>query len=260
MTDVWCPGARRVDVGPGSGRMLGGEARCTHHTTEGSSIDGAVATYRKTRCYPTFTVDYLKDDVVQHLPVNVGGTALENDSGGVQTNRQGTVNIQVEWIGRAADPFTAKRAKAGPKVRALFDFIRSHGVPDVWPAGPPQPYPDSYGKNGDRLASDWLKAGHFGHSQTPENAHGDPGAIDPDFIKQTAMVRPPTTTSSTTSTEDGMFIIEARGRTTRLVEDGKLCVKLKLAQTISAYKGTGIRVQVMDPDVFSEFVNLRGDA
>jgi hypothetical protein len=71
-----------------------------HHTTEGSTIDGAVATYKKTGNYPTFTIDYAKDDVVQHLPVTTGATAVKNASGGVDTNREGVVCIQVEWVGR----------------------------------------------------------------------------------------------------------------------------------------------------------------
>ena len=28
--------------------------------------------------------------------------------------------------------------------------------------------------------------GHYGHSQVPENLHGDPGALDPNFVKQSA--------------------------------------------------------------------------
>lgn len=190
MTTLWCPGARIVNVGPG-GVMLGGKPRAVHHTTEGSTIDGAIATYRQTHDYPTFTIDYARDDVVQHLPANVSATALRNPAGGVETNRLGTYCIQIEWIGQAVHPFTIGR-DAGPKVRAFFDWMRDLGIPNVWPMGAPMPYPASYGlNNGDRNPTVWVgTAGHYGHSQVPENDHGDPGAINPTFISQTARSAP----------------------------------------------------------------------
>jgi hypothetical protein len=200
MTDVWYAQARRVHVGDGCGAMNGGPPRAVHHTTEGSTIDGAVATYKKTHNYPTFTIDYAKDDVVQHIPVNVGATAVKNAAGGVDTNREGSVCIQVEWVGKAEKPFTTDKQghliPAGPKVRGFFDFLRAHGIPDVWPEGAPLAYPGSYGgNNGDRHPRTWTsKAGHYGHSQVPENEHGDPGALDPTFIKQTA--KPPVTAAA----------------------------------------------------------------
>lgn len=216
---VWFSQARRVNVGDGSGAMLGGEPRAVHHTTEGSTIDGAVATYRKTGCFPTFTIDYVKDDVVQHLPVNVGASALKNASGGVQTNRKGSVCIQIEWVGSATKPFNktteGKLIPAGPKVKAFFDFLRSHGIPDVWPEGAPPAYGQggapAYGAgNGERHAATWeSKAGHYGHSQVPENSHGDPGAIDPGFVKQTARAAA-VTPKPTATTQPNM--VQARTR------------------------------------------------
>ena len=56
--------------------------------------------------------------------------------------------------------------------------------------GAPKAYPSSYGlDNGDRDPKVWAAhGGHYGHSQVPENLHGDPGAIDPLFVRQTAKV------------------------------------------------------------------------
>lgn len=189
----WYAHARHVNVGPGAGSMVGGPARATHHTTEGGSVDGAIATYRKTGNYPTFTIDYAADDVVQHLPVTTAATALKHPAP-PHTNRMGTVNVQVEWVGQAAHPFTAGH-EAGPNVAGFFDYLRELGIPDSWPAGSPLPYPDSYGDNGQRDAETWsTKAGHYGHSQVPGNEHGDPGAIDPAFVRQTAKHPAPATT------------------------------------------------------------------
>lgn len=191
MSRDWFSLARRVHVGDGCGNTIGGKPRAIHHTTEGGSVAGAVATYLQTGNYPTFTIDYFVDDVVQHLAASIGATAVENAVGGVDTNREGDYCIQIEWIGHAAQPFTnhdGQLIPAGPKVRAFFDWLRDLGIPDVWPMGPPKPYPESYGAmNGDRDSQVWVNyAGHYGHSQVPENHHGDPGAINPAFVKQTA--------------------------------------------------------------------------
>lgn len=185
MPALWFSKAQKVTVGDSGGPMVGGPPRAVHHTTEGSTAAGAIATYRKTGNFPHFTIDYAKDELVQHLAVNVAARALKNPAGGVQTNRQGAVCIQIEWVGFAKTPFTNGHS-AGPNVRAFFDYLRAWGVPDVWPSGRPLPYPKSYGlSNGQRSASNWKsKAGHFGHSQVPENEHGDPGALDPAFVKQ----------------------------------------------------------------------------
>lgn len=191
MAATWYAGATRKPIAgvTGGGSMVGGPARAIHHTTEGSTIAGAEATYAKTKNAPHFTIDYAHDVIHQHLPVNVAATALKNPAGGVQTNRQGDYNVQIEWVGFAKNPFTThdgKLVNAGPKVRAFFDWLRKLRIPDTWPMGAPKPYPSSYGLgNGDRNAKTWTsKGGHYGHSQVPENEHGDPGAIDPAFVKQ----------------------------------------------------------------------------
>jgi hypothetical protein len=185
MPDVWYPNAERVDVGPGCGSMVGGPARVTHHTTEGGTAEGAISTYRNTGDYPTFTIQYDSDKLYQHVSVDLGSTALVHTSGQMDTNRMGSVNIQIEWVGYAQHPFT-DNVTAGPNVRGFFDWLRSWGVPDVWPNGAPLAYPASYGDNGQRDLNNWkTQAGHYAHSQVPENSHGDPGAIDPAFIKQT---------------------------------------------------------------------------
>jgi peptidoglycan hydrolase-like protein with peptidoglycan-binding domain len=193
MTVLWCPTATHKPITglAGGGSMLGGKPRAVHHTTEGSTAAGAEATYAKTGNAPHITADYARDIVEQHLPVNVAATAVRNEPGGVETNRQGSVCVQIEWVGQAAHPFTAGH-KAGPKVKGLLDWLRSLGIPDVWPMGPPKAYPGSYGaSNGDRDPKVWAaSAGHYGHSQVPENVHGDPGAIDPAFVKQTAKPAP----------------------------------------------------------------------
>jgi hypothetical protein len=115
--------------------------------------------------------------LVQLLPATVAARTLANPSGGVQTNRLGRVHLQVEVIGYASCPFTSDlTAKGRADLQRLVNFARAHGIPDMWPAGPPPAYP---GGRSARSVATWVtRSGHYGHSQVPENDHGDPGAID----------------------------------------------------------------------------------
>ena len=187
--DPWCPGAHRTPADVVGVPLQGGEPRVTWHCTEGGSIKGAIAAYRQHKSWPTITWDPLTGEIHQHFPATVGARALQNDAGGVQTNAHGRVHIQIEVVGHAASPFTAGPMKG---LATLLRWIRSHGVPDTWPGGQPLAYgpdkrrpgvsPAAYGdRNGTRSTKTWAKAGHFGHSQVPENDHGDPGAIDITF-------------------------------------------------------------------------------
>lgn len=163
-----------------------GGARSVWHTTEGPSIAAAVSAYRANNSWPHATWDPRTGEVVQHLHVNQSARSVQNLSGGVQTNRYGVV-LQVETVAHAAVPFT-NGPLAG--LDRIMDWMRSNGVPDVWPMGQPLAYgpderrpgvsPAAYGlNNGDRDPAIWTaKGGHYGHSQVPENDHGDPGRID----------------------------------------------------------------------------------
>jgi hypothetical protein len=111
---------------------------------------------------------------------------LRND-GSRRTNREGKVNIQVEVLGRAKDPWT-KGFDPGkkPNYRKLIAAGRSHGIPDVWPAGKP---PSTAAAATKRDRSTWQsKGGHFGHSQVPGNDHWDPGGIDTSIVPGKASV------------------------------------------------------------------------
>ncbi len=175
---LWIPGARRLAAGHAGGSMAGGAPRATWHTTENdySASAYSLARYLISMGYEVHVVWHpVTGEIVQLYPLNVSGRGLKNTAGGVETNRYGSVNIQIEVIGRAAHPFTSDTPLKGGG--AIMTAIRSWGIPDVWPAGNPKPYPASYG--GYRSPATWAKAGHFSHSQVPENDHGDPGAIDP---------------------------------------------------------------------------------
>lgn len=163
--------------------MIGGPPRMVWHTFESlyslSAADGASRLMRAGN-EVHFVFNPTSGSIVQIIPASVAGRGLENHPGGVQTNRQGSVCLQVEVIGYARRPWTADLTEAGRRgLGILMDFARAHGIPDTWPAGPPPRYPARPGTRSARSPFTWLRrAGHYGHSQVPENNHGDPGAVD----------------------------------------------------------------------------------
>jgi hypothetical protein len=184
MPDRWMPGVvRRVSAHDG-GSMVGGEPRIVWHTYEApyamTAVQGAQSLIRAGN-EVHFVFDPVDGDLVQLLPANRAARGLRNAPGGAQTNRFGTACIQVEVIGYAAHPWTADMTVKGQRTLGrLVDFVRSWGVPDEWPAGPPPAYVNGVGNRpaDPRSSRIWKHGGHFGHSQVPENDHGDPGAID----------------------------------------------------------------------------------
>lgn len=175
----WLGGAKIIKAVTDGGSMLGGTPRVTWHTTENNpktTSAAAIARYLNgTRNTVHIVWNPVTGEIVQMIPANRAGRGLKNVSGGVQTNRAGSVNIQIEVVARATEPFTQYECK---NLDVIVKWLRSHGVKDVFPGGSPKPYPASYGANGDRSVTAWRESGHFGHSQVPENSHGDPGAIN----------------------------------------------------------------------------------
>jgi hypothetical protein len=179
MATVWHPTAERA-VGNSGGAMDGdGSHKCLLHTTEGGTIEGAVATYRGANSWPTLTVDMPARRISQHVAANVAARALRNRAGGVETNREGTILIQIELIGFAANPASLGSDDDWAWLgRSVLSWARALGVPMVRPGF--LRYPDSYGNSRVRMPGlTWdLFSGVLGHQHAPENDHGDPGAID----------------------------------------------------------------------------------
>lgn len=160
------------------GNMAGGPPRAVWHTTESSPGSGAmIVNYLHEKRYePHLVWDPYTGQIWQLIRAFQSARALKNLSGGVETNRQGSVCIQIETVGQAADhPLRTSPLHNANKIMA---WLGSLGIPNTWPGGSPLPYPASYGANGDRSVAQWGRAGHFGHSQVPENDHGDPGTVD----------------------------------------------------------------------------------
>lgn len=184
MPDLWMPGAEKRPESNGGG-MAGGHPRAVWHITWDSLRPGgkqpafdAIANYLKDVDYcPHLMWDPWTGKVVQFYPANQSARALNNESGGVETNRMGAVCIQIEVF------FTPGAVRDGKKYMTVADtpckglpeivaWLRSWGIPDAWPSG----WPAWSGNS--RSSTTWrTKAGHYAHAQVPENTHTDPGPM-----------------------------------------------------------------------------------
>ena len=165
-----CPFAIQKPLsGPGQA-YTGGPFKIVHHTTEGSSAQGAFDAFKAHKSDPHFTVD--STTIYQHIDTDTSAKALKNAQGGVQTNRDSA--IQIEVVGFAGRP---KSRATLQNVAKLCRWIEeTHGVPKVWPNGFPKPAVNGQDPGGhNRNKTNWdTKGGHYGHCHVPENTHWDP--------------------------------------------------------------------------------------
>lgn len=185
---TWFPGATRDVKGSDAGPFSGGPLKIVVHTTEG---DGWPS-YQGGATAPHFTChwDGSRFIIRQHVRLDRASKSLANERGGVETNQDGAIQIELRGTcdptyrngGKGTfwpdAPAKAKAALAG-FLKALASLV---GVPLKTVAF--QAYPASYGRRGRtnnvRMSlSQWDNfSGICGHQHVPENYHGDPGDLD----------------------------------------------------------------------------------
>jgi len=181
--------------GNDAGAQLAPVRKLLLHTTEGSSIEGAVAAYQTNNSWPHETVDYRFGYVPRrmgHLTADRAARSLKNRSGGVETNRDGVYQIEVVGFSQRHNEINWERLAR----EILGPLCVQNGIPIVstvtWVA-----YPASYGEQAaQRLsAGAWdTYEGFLGHQHAPENDHGDPGDIPINAIlsaAKEALPKPP---------------------------------------------------------------------
>lgn len=186
--DLWCPFAVRDPVPNyegGAGPMQGGGSKILHHTTEGSNYAGARATYATTGDLPHFTDSFEGGEyrVAQHLPLDVGATALVHNGGITNTDNV----IQIEHVGFATDlpagvpAWMLARSWPGGYLSGIARLCRWIEGQTGCPAVSTVQFTDhGFGAWPGRLTWDVWNAytGHLGHMHAPENDHGDPGPMN----------------------------------------------------------------------------------
>lgn len=177
--ELWVPTATVIKSPVNGPRFLPLPWRGVLHTTEGNTLDDAVATFRDTNFWPHFTIEPKTLRVVQHLPLTIGARSLSDKA----TPENAAHCIQIEIVGRAAEtPSWAPEQ---------FAFVRdvTRSIEDLVPV-PRQSgrrFLDLAGVNanpGNRMSVDEWKAfsGWCGHQHVPGETHWDPGAIDIDAV------------------------------------------------------------------------------
>lgn len=167
-----CPFALWRQINGSVGDYISGPFKIVHHTTEGSSAEGAMSAYSKNRSDPHFTVDATY--IYQHIDTGECARSLRNKPpGNPETNRDSAV--QIEIVGFAHLP------KGLPTLTNLARLLRwiegVHGILRVWPNGYPKPATfDGHDPGGhNRDPDSWDQgSGHFGHCHVPKNTHWDP--------------------------------------------------------------------------------------
>ena len=183
--DLWYPNAT-LDILGNAGPYSGGPYKGVLHTTEAYAYSAARAAYVANHSNPHFTTSYETGScrVFQHAPINVASLSLKNLAGGVETNRDSVVQIEISGKAVDADKFP-KHYLDG--IRDLMRWIESQtGIQRIAPEF--KPYPSSYGTNGVRFSNTKWDGfnGWCGHMHVPENDHGDPGAIDIGYLLSSA--------------------------------------------------------------------------
>lgn len=139
------------------------------HTTQGTTVDGAVSVYKAIMACPHFTVDPESREKFQHVPLDRSCYALRNLPGGCETNTTGV--IQVEIVGYAADSWAWSQER-----------LQWLGEEVLWPilqACPSIPRGPIY--SGPRMTCpqwDVWSGGMCGHRDVPEQDHTDPGDLN----------------------------------------------------------------------------------
>lgn len=246
------------------------EKGCLHTTeTIGWPGYGGGATAPNFTVRPNFTLRRL--EWRQHFPANMSARALQNDRGGVETNRDKV--IQVEIVGTCdGRPKSPSLPKGGAHVQ-----WKIKGIPHLYTANPPEwffeqmadffvwcneehgipfeapklwlPYDASYGDSDARMSGAEFNSfrGWLGHMHVAENDHGDPGALDVHKIIHLA-TRPPTPQEELDmKATDQIRISSPSAREILNQPDGVMTYEEILAlQTAAALAGNKLMAEIRD--------------
>jgi hypothetical protein len=131
---------------------------------------------------PHILWDPFTGQFAQFYPADSRSKSVVDQDGGTRTNRAGAVVLQIEAV---FFPHTIFDGKAYASLEetpckgweALNAWVRSHGVPNVWPMGRPTSFTPH------RSEHTWeTEPGWYAHAHVPENDHTDPGSW-PAFVE-----------------------------------------------------------------------------
>lgn len=178
------PKATWLGKGQSGGSMTGGPYKVVLHTTETAGIP----TYSGGATAPHLTYYAAKRQWVQHVSFLYAARALRNEAGGVQTNRDSALQVEIVAYSdkNMVDKYGGGRVKVSQLTEAnlgdLADFLkwasREFGVKLRWPGKQALSYSQANARGFRMTGPEWdAYGGVCGHQHVPENFHWDPGAI-----------------------------------------------------------------------------------
>ncbi|MEU0788025.1 peptidoglycan-binding domain-containing protein [Streptomyces sp. NPDC006173] len=199
MSALWMPDAEHYDLGDHAPCDAGLPAKAIAHVTMDRSATaakpephvsfGRLLTYftgAGSSMAPHILWDPFTGQFAQFYPADSRSKSVADQAGGTRTNRAGRRVIQVEAV---FFPHTIFDGKAYARLEdtpcknwdKLHAWIRSQGVPDVWPMGRPTSFTPHRSEHTWETVSGW-----YAHAHVPENDHTDPGSW-PQFAKVPAL-------------------------------------------------------------------------
>lgn len=180
------PEAIFANDGQSGGSYTSGPPKLVLHTTETSGMPG----YSGGATAPHITYDPRSRFFIQHTPFTTAARALKNEAGGIQTNRDTALQIEIicysnkpvadqqpyrDWVGDLD-----KIEGALKDLQAFIDWVcQEWGVQKIWPGKQALYYGEANAPGFRMSQSEWDKYnGVCGHQHVPENTHWDPGALD----------------------------------------------------------------------------------
>lgn len=189
MAELWMPEAEHYDLGDHAPTDRQFAPRAVAHITMDRKASeakpephvsfGRLLTYftgNGRGSAPHILWDPFTGQLAQFYPADSRSKSVADEAGGTRTNRAGKVVLQIEAV---FFPHTIFEGKSYARLvdtpckgwEDLHRWVKSHGVPDVWPMGRPTSFTPH------RSETTWeKKGGWYAHAQVPENDHTDPGS------------------------------------------------------------------------------------
>jgi hypothetical protein len=212
--DPWLPGANHVPGNHAAGlSLVGGNCLLTHHITVSPKTS-----FASTRDYlvhegyePTLLLDPWEGHRAQFVPGDRGAYALMHPAGCPETNREGRIHIQVEWLCPDMNTDITTAPHFAGQWRDLCVWSHALGVPYVWTFGHPL--------NTSRDPQTWKRGGHRGHRNAPDNDHVDslPCVKPPAWPAAPA---PPAPTPAPTVEDEAVKVIRIKGTAPQFISNG----------------------------------------
>jgi hypothetical protein len=204
MADLWMPGATRADVGGHAPCDTQYPPKAIAHITWDKNATAVkpldLVPFTNLKAYftssgagvaPHILWNPFDGQFAQFYPADSRSKSVVDLAGGTRTNRAGKVVLQIEALFfpycKAPDGKVYARLDDTPCKgwQQLQDWVTSWGVPQAWPMGRPTDFSPH------RNEHVWeTEGGWYGHGETPENTHVDPGSW-PAFITPPKPVHKP---------------------------------------------------------------------